>query len=105
MPDGTFNPEKLAVAAIALCDGALISADMIHRLRGAIVALTVLALLFGASGALRWARRGGTAAQFAASALLLTLGMGLVTTHPQRIPEQVREERRKTDGDVGAPPT
>jgi hypothetical protein len=99
-----FRPHNSAVAAIALRDGAPMLPPMIHRLRGAIVFVLVLVLLVGACGAIRWARRGGTGAQLAASALLLTLGMGLVTTHPQRIPEQVQQERRKTDGESGAPP-
>jgi hypothetical protein len=80
---------------------------MSHPLRGAIVvivALTVLVGAVGAVGAVRWARRGGTAANIAASALLLTFGMGLVATNPQRIPEQVQEERDKTGGDTGDPP-
>ncbi|HTB66335.1 MAG TPA: hypothetical protein VK727_08905 [Steroidobacteraceae bacterium] len=78
---------------------------MNHPLRGAIVAIAALALLAGALGAIRWARRGGAAANFAASALLLTFGMGLVANHPQRIPDQVKEERDKTGGDTGDPPT
>jgi hypothetical protein len=78
---------------------------MSHPLRGAIVAIVALTLLCGALGAVRWARRGGAAANIAASALLLTFGMGLVANHPQRIPEQVKEERDKTGGDTGDPPT
>jgi hypothetical protein len=78
---------------------------MSHPLRGAIVAIVVLTLLAGACGAVRWARRGGTAANIAASALLMTFGLGLVANHPQRIPEQVREERDKTGGDTGDPPS
>ena len=78
---------------------------MNHPLRGAIVAIVVLALLAGACGAVRWGRRGGTAANIAASALLLTFGLGLVANHPQRIPDQVKEERDKTGGDSGDPPT
>ena len=78
---------------------------MNHPLRGALVAIVAVTLVAGALGAIRWARRGGTAANFAASALLLTFGMGLVTTHPQRIPDQVQEERDKTGGDSGDPPT
>ena len=79
--------------------------SMIQRLRGVIVAITVLTLLIGACGAVRWARRGGTAANLAASALLLTFGMGLITSHPQRIPEKVQQERRKTGGETGDPPS
>jgi hypothetical protein len=30
--------------------------------------------------------------------------LGLVANHPQRIPEQVKEERDKTGGDTGDPP-
>ena len=78
---------------------------MSHPLRGAIVVIVVLTLLAGALGAVRWARRGGAGANIAASALLLTFGMGLVANHPQRIPEQVKEERDKTGGDTGDPPT
>jgi hypothetical protein len=77
---------------------------MSHPLRGAIVAIVALSLFAGAFGAVRWARRGGTAANFAASALLLACGLGLVANHPQRIPEQVKEERDKTGGDSGDPP-
>lgn len=78
---------------------------MSHLLRGAIVSIAVLALSAGALGSVRWARRGGTAANLTASALLLTFGMGLVTTHPQRTPERVQEERDKSGGDTGDPPT
>lgn len=39
--------------------------------RTAIISIVVLALLTGALGSIRWARRGGTAAGFAANALLL----------------------------------
>jgi hypothetical protein len=78
---------------------------MSHPFRGAIVAILVLTLLAGACGAVRWARRGGTAANMAASVLLLAFGMGLVATHPQRIPEQVKQERDKTGGETGDPPT
>jgi hypothetical protein len=69
------------------------------------VAVVALTILVGAFGAVRWARRGGAAANIAASALLLTFGMGLVSNHPQRIPEQVKEERNKTGGDTGDPQT
>jgi hypothetical protein len=78
---------------------------MNHALRGVIVAIVVLALLAGAFGAVRWARRGGTAANLAASALLLTFGIGLVATHPQRVVEQVQEERDRTGGETGDPPS
>jgi hypothetical protein len=78
---------------------------MNHALRGAIVAIMVLAVLAGAFGAVRWARRGGTAANLAASALLLAFGIGLVATHPQRVVEQVQEERDKTGGETGDPPS
>jgi hypothetical protein len=77
---------------------------MSHSFRGAVVAIVILTSLAGAVGAVRWARRGGTAANMAASVLLLTIGLGLVATHPQRIPEQVQEERDKTGGDTGDPP-
>ena len=72
--------------------------------RVAIVSVLVVALITGALGGIRWARRGGTAAGFAANALLLTLGMGLVPTPPQRGVEQVQEEGDKTGGETGDPP-
>jgi hypothetical protein len=77
---------------------------MKHVLRAAIIVLLVVTLLCGAVGSIRWAKRGGTAAGFAANALLLTLGMGLVATHPQRRAEQVTEQRDKTGGETGDPP-
>jgi hypothetical protein len=72
--------------------------------RVAIVSVLVVVLLSGALGAIRWARRGGTAAGFAANALLLTLGMGLVAAPPQRGVQQVQEEGDKTGGETGDPP-
>jgi len=75
-----------------------------HPWRGVLVGVLILVLLGGAVGAVRWARRGGTAVNLAASALLLTFGMGLVATHPQRIPEQVQEERDKSGGESADPP-
>jgi hypothetical protein len=76
-----------------------------HSFRGAVAGIVIVMLFAGAFGAVRWARRGGTATHMAASALLLLIGLGLVATHPQRIPEQVQEERDKTGGDTGDPPT
>jgi hypothetical protein len=72
--------------------------------RAAIVSVLVVALFSGALGGIRWARRGGSAASFAASALLLTLGMGLISTPPQRGVQQVQEEGDKTGGESGDPP-
>lgn len=72
--------------------------------RVAIVSVLVVALITGALGGIRWARRGGTGASFAANALLLTLGMGLVPTPPQRGVQQVQEEGDKTGGETGDPP-
>jgi hypothetical protein len=73
-------------------------------LRTAIISIVVVALLTGALGSIRWARRGGTAAAFAANALLLAFGMGLVATPPQRGAEQAQEEDDKTGGESGDPP-
>jgi hypothetical protein len=81
------------------------SAAMKHVLRVAIVFVLLAALFAGAVGSIRWAKRGGTAANLAASALLLTFGMGLVTTHPQRSIERLQEERDKTGGETGDPPS
>ncbi len=57
-------------------------------LRTAGIAMLVLALLLGAVGSLRWAKRGGTAAKLTANALMLGLGMGFVVHPPQRGVEQ-----------------
>jgi hypothetical protein len=72
--------------------------------RATIVSALVVALFSGALGGIRWARRGGTVASFAANALLLTLGMGLITTPPQRGVQQAQEEGDKTGGETGDPP-
>jgi hypothetical protein len=77
---------------------------MNRTLRGVIVAVVIVGLLLGAVGAVRWARRGGTAANLAASALLLTFGLGLVVTHPQRNAQQVQEQRDRRTGENGDPP-
>ncbi|HTY93681.1 MAG TPA: hypothetical protein VMC02_07325 [Steroidobacteraceae bacterium] len=71
--------------------------------RGIVAVALVLVLTVGAVGAVRWAKRGGTAASFAASALLLTFGMGLVVAQPQRTQERVEEETDKTDHEDGDP--
>jgi hypothetical protein len=84
--------------------GPVACALMKHLLRGAIVALLVLVLISGAVGGMRWARRGGAGASLAANALLLALGMGIVTTPPQRGVEQAEQERDKTGGESGDPP-
>jgi hypothetical protein len=72
--------------------------------RATIVSALVVVLFTSALGGIRWARRGGTAASFAANALLLTLGMGLITTPPQRGVQQAQEEGDKTGGETGDPP-
>jgi hypothetical protein len=74
-------------------------------LRTAIISILVLALLAGACGSIRWARRGSTAAGFAANALMLTFGMGLIATPPQRGVQQVQEQEDRTGGDSGDPPS
>jgi hypothetical protein len=78
---------------------------MKNALRAVTVALLVLALFLGAVGSVRWARRGGTAARLMASALTLGLGMGIVVKPPQQGVEQAEEERDKTGGESGDPPT
>jgi hypothetical protein len=77
---------------------------MRHALRGALVTILVAALLYGAVGAIRWAKRGGVGATVAANVLLLALGMGVVVTPPQRGAEQAQEENDKTGGESGDPP-
>jgi hypothetical protein len=76
-----------------------------HLLRATIVSVLLVAVVSGAFGALRWARRGGMASSLAANALLLTLGMGLISTPPQRGVQQVKEEKDKTGGETGDPPS
>jgi hypothetical protein len=74
-------------------------------LRTAIISILVLALLAGACGSIRWARRGGAAAGFAANALMLTFGMGLIPTPPQRGVQQVQEQEDRTGAESGDPPS
>jgi hypothetical protein len=76
-----------------------------HLLRALIVSLLLVALLGSAIGAVRWAKRVGTAAGLAANALLLSFGMGLIVTPPQRGVQQVQEEDDKTGGESGDPPS
>jgi len=78
-------------------------ASMKHVLRAVIVSIVIVALLGGGLSAIRWARRGGAGASLAANALLLALGMGLVTHPPQRGVEQAQEERDQTGGESGDP--
>jgi len=84
--------------------GSFRSTAIKHVLRVAVVVVLLAALFAGAVGSIRWAKRGGTAANLAASALLLTFGTGLVTTHPQRTIERQQEERDKSGGESGDPP-
>jgi hypothetical protein len=78
---------------------------MKNALRGVIVGLVAVGLLWSAVGAVRWARRGGTAASLAASALMLALGMGVVVDPPQRGVAQAEEEADKSGGESGDPPS
>lgn len=77
---------------------------MKDALRAATVVSLVVALLFGAIGSVRWAKRGGAASSLMASALMLGLGMGIVVSPPQQGVEQAEEEREKTGGESGDPP-
>jgi hypothetical protein len=77
---------------------------MRNALRAVIVALIVVALLFGIVGSVRWAKRGGTASKMMATALMLGLGMGVVVQPPQQGVEQAAENRDKTGGQSGEPP-
>ena len=77
---------------------------MKDALRVIVVGLLIMAVLFGTLGGIRWARRGGTAARLAASALMLGLGMGIVIQPPQQGVEQAEEEQDRTGGESGDPP-
>lgn len=46
-----------------------------------------------------------SSARLAANALLLAVGMGIVTTPPQRGVDQAQEEGDKTGGESGDPPS
>jgi hypothetical protein len=72
-------------------------------LRAMGVAILVLGLLLGAVGSVRWARRGGTAANLMASALILGLGMGVVVQPPQPGIEQAQEEADRSADKSGDP--
>jgi uncharacterized membrane protein len=69
----------------------------------ALVLLVVAGLLFGAVGSVRWAKRGGATARLMASALVLTLGMGVVVQPPQQGVEQAEEEAEKEKSESGEP--
>jgi hypothetical protein len=77
---------------------------MKNALRAIMVVLVAVALLVGAVGSVRWARRGGAAARLMASALILVLGAGLVVRPPRQGVEQAEEEQGKTGGESGDPP-
>ncbi len=77
---------------------------MNHTLRGVIVACLALAVLVAAGGAVRWAKKGGTAASLTASVLIMTFGIGLIATHPQRVVQQAEEQRERGSEESGDPP-
>lgn len=68
------------------------------------VVLLVIALLGGAVGSVRWAKRGGKAANLMASAMMLGLGMGIVVQPPQRGVEQAQQGADKSGDEAGGPP-
>jgi hypothetical protein len=67
------------------------------------VVLLVIALMAGAVGSVRWAKRGGRAANLMASAMMLGLGMGIVVQPPQRGVEQAQQEADKSGDEAGGP--
>jgi hypothetical protein len=73
-------------------------------LKTAAILTLIAAVLFGAVGSVRWAKRGGAAASLMASALVLALGMGLVVKPPQQGVEQAQEEVDREGGESGDPP-
>jgi hypothetical protein len=77
---------------------------MKEALRAVAVYVLAVALIFGAVGSVRWAKRGGAASRVMASALLLGLGMGIVVKPPQQGVEQAEEEREEAGGESGDPP-
>jgi hypothetical protein len=78
---------------------------MKNIMRAGVVVMIALALLLGAVGGVRWAKRGGAAASLIANALMLTLSMGIVVQPPQQGVEQAQEEADKQNGESGEPLT
>jgi hypothetical protein len=78
---------------------------MKNAIRAAGVGLLVVALLVGAVGSVRWAKRGGAAANLMASALMLGLGMGIVVQPPQQGVEKAQREEEKSQDKSGDPLT
>jgi hypothetical protein len=69
------------------------------------ILIAVIITVLAGVGGVRWAKRHSTGAQFAASAMLLILGLaGPVVQPPQQRIEEAREEKGKKGSESGDPP-
>jgi hypothetical protein len=62
-------------------------------------------LIFGAVCSVRLTKRGGSGVKVLASTTILGLGMGILAHPPQQGAEQAEENRDKTGGESGDPPS
>ena len=74
-------------------------------LRAIAIVLAIIVTMLAAVGAIRWAKRHPTGAQFLASAMIMVLGVGVpIVDPPQQGIEEAREDKRKTGSESGDPP-
>ena len=75
-------------------------------LRAIAIVLAVIISVLAAVGAVRWAQRHPTGAQFLASAMIMVMGAGMpIVNPPQQGIEEAREDKGKKGSESGDPPT
>ncbi len=74
-------------------------------IRATAIVLTIVLMLFMATGAIRWAKRQSTGSQLLASAMMMVLGFGMpIVKPPQQDIEEAREDKGRKGGESGDPP-
>ena len=74
-------------------------------LRAIAIVLAIIVTMLAAVGAIRWAKRHPTGAQFLASAMIMVLGVGVpIVDPPQQGIKEAREDKRKKGSESGGPP-
>ena len=74
-------------------------------LRAIAIVLAVIISVLAAVGAVRWAKRHPTGAQFLASAMIMVMGAGVpIVNPPQQGIEEAREDKGKKGSESGDPP-
>lgn len=75
-------------------------------IRATAIVLTLLVILLGAVGSVRWAKRHTTGAQFLAGAMMMFLGWSMpIVKPPEQGIEEAREDKGKKGAESGDPPT